>query len=318
MHRRLLVSVFRGSLIALLLLCLGCSAQSNSPKDLQSRIERQIRATYASIPDQMKISLGDRKPSEFPDYDLLTIRFSYGDKKEEQQFLISKDNKTLVRFSKMDLTKDPYEAVMSKIDVANRPWRGNKDAKVVIVSYDDFQCPYCSYMHQTLFQQVFREYSNRVKIVYKDFPLTEIHPWAMRAAVDANCLSAQNNEAYWGFADYLHANGRQISGESKPVAQQLEMVDSQAREYGKKFNLDGGKLNACLAAQDKSAVQASMKEAEGIGVEATPTVFINGFKKDGALRPLELRDAIDRALRETGDLTTAPAASVPASAPAAR
>src|SRR5207248_11577787 len=142
------------------------------------------------------------------------------------EFLLSKDNKALVRFTKMDLTSDPYSELMKKIDTSGRPVRGNKDAKVTIVNYDDFECPFCSRMHQTLFPDVFKAYSDRVKIVYKDFPLAEIHPWATHAAVDANCLAAQNNDAYWDFADYVHGNQKAISGpEKSTLPQQFANLD---------------------------------------------------------------------------------------------
>ena len=138
----------------------------------------------------------------------------------------------------MDLTRDPYVEVMSKINLDHRPWKGNKDAKVVIVSYDDFQCPFCSRMHQTLFGDIFKSYGDKVKIVYKDFPLYSIHPWAGHAAVDGNCLAEQNNNAYWSFADYMHTSGRDISGERKAVAEQFEAVDNITRDQGRKFDLD--------------------------------------------------------------------------------
>jgi len=60
-------------------------------------------------------------------------------------------------------------------------------------------------MHQTLFPEIFKEYGDRVVFIYKDDPLSEIHPWAIHAAVDANCLAVQNVDAYWDFADYIHA-----------------------------------------------------------------------------------------------------------------
>ena len=115
--------------------------------------------------------------------------------------------------TKLDLTTDPYAEIMKKIDVSGRPTRGNKDAKVTIVNYDDFECPFCSRMHATLFPGLFKEYGDRVLFIYKDYPLEEIHPWAVHAAVDANCLGAQNNDAYWDYADYLHGNQHAISGE---------------------------------------------------------------------------------------------------------
>ena len=70
--------------------------------------------------------------------------------------------------AKLDLTKDHYTETMSKIDTSGRPVRGNKDAKVVAVNYDDFECPYCSHMHQTLFPELLKEYGDRVAFVYKD------------------------------------------------------------------------------------------------------------------------------------------------------
>ena len=94
--------------------------------------------------------------------------------------------------TKLDLSKDPFAEIMKKIDVSGRPTRGNSQAKVVAVNYDDFECPFCSRMHQTLFPQLLKEYGDRVVFIYKDFPLAEIHPWATHAAVNANCLAAQN------------------------------------------------------------------------------------------------------------------------------
>jgi protein-disulfide isomerase len=127
--------------------------------------------------------------------------------------------------------------------------------------------------------------------------LVEIHPWATHAAVDANCLAAQNSDAYWDFADYIHANQHEVSNEKTPGAR-LEALDRLTLLQGQKHNLDTIKLQSCIKAQDESAVKASMKEAEGIGVEATPTLFINGEKIDGAIPPNELRAALDRALKD--------------------
>jgi protein-disulfide isomerase len=196
--------------------------------------------------------------------------------------------------------------VVSKINLDHRPWRGNKDAKVVIVNYDDFQCPFCTRMHQTLFGEIFKSYADRVKIVYKDFPL-RIHPWASRAAIDSNCLATMSNDAYWSFADAIHADPRVISGDRRPLAEQLEAVDRLTREQGRKFNLDQEKLNACIQAQDDSSLRLSMQEAEQLGVEATPTLFVNGQKISGAVPAEQLRAVIERALRDASPSASSPA-----------
>jgi protein-disulfide isomerase len=281
------------------MICLGCAAQSAAPSETTKAIERQVRVFY-SIPPQVKILVSAPKPSEFTNYDELTITFDSGDgKKQDYQFLLSRDAKTLVRMTKMDLTKDPYAEVMKKIDTKGRPTRGNKDAKVIAVNYDDFECPFCSRMHQELFPQLLKEYGDRIQIIYKDFPLKEIHPWAIHAAVDANCLATQSTDAYWGFADYIHSNQPQVNSQKGREAQFAE-VDKIATEQGQKNNVDATKLQACIKAQNDEAVRASMHEADSLGITATPTMYVNGEKIDGAVPPEEIRAVFDRALTQAG------------------
>ncbi len=296
MFRRFLVTLIRRCFFLLLVVCLGCVAESASP-DLARKIERQIRSTY-KIPPEVRVLIGAPGPSaEFPNFDSLIVTIDNGDKKQNLTFLVSKDRASMMRLTKFDLSKDPFAETMSKIDVSGRPTRGAKSSKVVIVNFDDFECPFCSRMHQTLFPEIFKEYGDRVTFVYKDYPLVEIHPWATHAAVDANCLAAQNGDAYWDFADYIHANQHEVSNEKTPAAR-LEELDKLTLLQGQKHSLDVVKLQACVKAQDESAVKASMKEAEAIGVEATPTVFINGQKLDGAVPISEVRAALDSALKD--------------------
>jgi protein-disulfide isomerase len=299
--------IVRRAFLVLLLICLGCSAQSppassspppSPPADIVRVVERQVRAHY-SLPPDVKVIVGALRSSEFASYDALTVIFVSPNKKQEYEFLLSHDHKTLVRMTKLDLTSDPYAAITKKIDVSGRPTRGNKDAKVTVVNYDDFECPFCSRMHQTLFPGLFKEYGDRVLFIYKDYPLEEIHPWAVHAAVNANCLGAQNGDAYWDYADYLHGNQRAISGEKGRDGQNAEL-DKLATLQAQKHSLDVAKLQACVKAQDEKAVRTSMREAETVGVDATPTMFVNGQKLDGAVPPDEVRLALDRALQDAG------------------
>jgi protein-disulfide isomerase len=296
MFRRFLVILLRRSFVLLLIICLGCAAESVSP-DLAQKIERRVRAQY-KVPPDLKILVGSLSPStDFPAYDSVIVTIDSGERKQDLTFLLSKDRSTMMRLTRFDLNKDPYAEVMSKIDIAGRPTRGAKSSKVVVVSFDDFECPFCSRMHEELFPEIFKEYGDRVTFIYKDYPLTEIHPWAVHAAVDANCLAAQNTEAYWDFADYIHANQHEVGNEKTPAAR-YDALDRLTTLQGQKHNLDVGKLQSCIKAQDDSAVKASIKEGDAIGVDATPTLFINGEKVDGAVPPNELRAALDRALKD--------------------
>ncbi len=298
MLRRFLVTLIRRSFLLLMVVCLGCVAQ-NASSDLSRKIERQVRSYY-KIPADTRVLVGVPSASpDFPNYQSVVVTIDNGDgeKKQDLAFVVSKDGSSLVRTIKFDLNKDPFAEKMSKIDINGRPTRGAKASKVVVVNFDDFECPFCSRLHQTLFPEILKEYGDRVTFIYKDYPLVEIHPWATHAAVDANCLAAQSGDAYWDFADYIHANQHEVNSEKTPGAR-LEALDKIAMLQGQKHNLDVGKLQSCVKAQDESAVKASMKEGDAIGVEATPTLFIGGQELDGAVSIGELRSALDRALKD--------------------
>jgi protein-disulfide isomerase len=164
-------------------------------------------------------------------------------------------------------------------------------------------------MHLVL-SDLMKSYGDRVKVVYKDFPLMEIHPWAERAAIDSGCLAKQSGAAYWDFADYVHANGKQIQGDQRAVAAQLNEVDRITVDAGRRHSADLAALDGCIKAQNKSDLKASMKEAEGLGVEATPVMFVDGMKIDGAVPAEEVKLVLDKELRNVGD--SAPAGVVAA------
>lgn len=308
------MTLIRRSLFILLLVCLGCVAQS-APPDVARKIERQVRAFY-TIPAEVKVVVGEITPStDMPGYDAVAVTIDGGDgKQKDYKFLLSKDRASMLRVTRFDLTRDPFAELMSKIDVNGRPSRGAKAAKVVVINFDDFECPFCAQMHRILFPEIFQEYSDRVNFIYKDDPLTEIHPWALHAAIDANCLAALNNDAYWDFADYIHANKREVDTEKTPGAR-FEAIDKMTMLQGQKHNVDEGKLQTCVKAQSEDAVRASMKQADDLGVNGTPALFINGQKVDGVVPASKIRAILDAALKDAGESAPqhVPSAPVPAS-----
>jgi protein-disulfide isomerase len=261
--------------------------------EITHRIITEIRSRY-SVPPQVSISLSEPKTGATAGYDDLVVSFTGGANTTHHDFLISTDRKTLAHVEKIDISQD----LMSKIDVKGRPVKGNPNAKVTIINFDDFQCPFCSRMHSTLFENVFKDYADKIKVIYKDYPLIEIHPWAMHAAVDGNCLGEQNGPAYWDFADYIHANQKQMAGKSPTDA--FQNIDNLAKEQAQKHQLDAGKLQACMQKQDETAVRTSMAEADKLGVDSTPTMFINGERLTGVMPEAELRAVLDRALADNG------------------
>ena len=279
-------------------MAVGCKAQS-TPQDQDlaqnRRIEVMVRAQY-SLPPDVVIALGARKPSQIAGYQTLPVTLSHGGKSQVVDFLISTDGKTMARLEKFDLANDPAFS----IDVAGRPVRGNPAAKVTVVNFDDLECPYCAQMHHTLFPATLERYKDTVRFIYKDNPLNELHPWAMHAAVDANCLGAQKSAVYWDYVDYVHSHGQEVNGEGRNILKSVETLDRIAREEATVAKLDQSALGSCLAKQDETQVRASSKEAETLRIEAAPAVFVNGERIEGALPQNQVWMVIDRALRAAG------------------
>lgn len=281
----------------------GCHAQGPSAAggklspDLARRVEILIR-TRANVPPYYDVNIGPREKSDIPGYDQVTVVFSAeGKTSKPMTFLVSNDGKTVAQFNKFDISADPKNLVSDE----GRPARGGPpNAPVVIVGFDDLECPFCAKMHTQLFPALTMRYKDQVRIVYRDFPLTEIHPWAMHGAVDVNCLAAQSPEGYWNAVDYIHAHAGEMGGTEKTLAHANETLDKLVREEGKRQKVNEATLNACIAKQDDSAVRASMALGTKLNVNATPALFVNGELFEGAL-PIEyLYRMIDNALIAAG------------------
>lgn len=282
-------------------LTVGCKAQNPPPsasdRELDRRIEVQVRSQF-DMPADYEVSIGARKPSQFTGYDTLPITLTHGSKSQVVDFLISTDNTKLVHLETIDLTKDPADA----IPIAGRPIRGDPAAKVTVVNFDDLECPYCAQLHRELFPATMDHYKDLVRYVYKDDPLTEIHPWALHAAVNANCLAAQSGAVYWTYVDYLHSHGDEVTGADHDLTKSFAALDRIARQEATLGKLDESRLDACIAKQDDTQVQASIKLADSLEIEGTPAVYVNGEKLNGGAVPQdELWIAIDRALRAAGE-----------------
>lgn len=311
------VKPFRALIFALTLATLGCHAQTPTEAseklspELARRVEVLIRSKSSISPDY-DIQIGPRTKSEVPGFDAISITFSTeGKTSKPVTFLLSTDGKTLAQFSKYDISKDPKLLVSGD----GRPARGGPaNAPVLIVGFDDLECPFCAKMHEQLFPALTQRYKDQVHIVYRDFPLDQ-HPWAMRAAIDTNCVGAQSPTGYWNLVDYIHAHAAEMGGEEKSLAKANDTLDSLARDEGKRQKLNADALNACIVKQDDTAIKASVKLGESLGVDSTPALFVNGEKVEGAL-PLEyLYHVIDSALIASGQTPPPPPPAAPKQAP---
>ena len=299
------------------LAAIGCHGQvpAGTPLTPEAgrRVEILLRQRTKITPDDT-ITIGPRTPSEVPGFDQIEVVITTGKESSKPiPFLLSKDGRTLAQFNRYDIGKDPR----SVISGAGRPARGGPaTAPVEIVLFDDLECPFCARMHQQLFPALTQRYGDEVHIVYKDYPIPQ-HPWALRAAVDTNCVGAQSTPGYWNLVDYIHLHANDFGGQEKSLAKANESLDQLARDEAKKEGLKTSELDACIKKQDDTEIRASMKQGEALDVEATPVMFINGEKFEGAYPLTDVFRMVDQALVAAGKPIPPPySAPLPAAAKA--
>jgi protein-disulfide isomerase len=178
------------------------------------------------------------------------------------------------------------DAPRQQIDVAaDDPSLGPANAPVTLVEFSDFQCPFCQRAAPTL-KQIKAKYGDRVRIVWKDFPLTQIHPQAFDAAQAGNCAREQGK--FWEYHDQLFAN-------------QSALQPDALKKYASAAGMNADAFGACLdSGKYRAKVQQALEAGNNVGVSSTPTTFINGRVVSGA-QPLDAFTAvIDEELARAG------------------
>lgn len=171
--------------------------------------------------------------------------------------------------------------VRYKIPTDGFPSTGPADAPITVVEFADFQCPFCRQWQQQTYQPLMAAYPGKIRIVFRNFPLTSIHPNAMPAAEAAQCANEQN--AFWPYHDKL------FSSEN--------LGDDIYKQYAQELNLDMTKFEDCLTNHKYAqTIQADSDFAVNLGINSTPTFFINGLAVIGA-QPLDVfKQVIDKEL----------------------
>ena len=180
------------------------------------------------------------------------------------------------------LLKEPEPPVIN-VSAANGPSRGDPQAAVTIIEFTDFQCSACGAMYPIM-EDILKSYGNRVRFVIRNFPLTQAHANAFRAAQAASAANAQGK--FWEYIDLLFKNQTALD------------VDS-LKKYATQVGLDRKRFDAEFESEKyETEIRRDMEDGEMYGIEGTPTIFINGviltpseFSADG------LRAAIERAFK---------------------
>jgi len=180
-----------------------------APSPTQKNIEAYLRHLYAFGPD---VVLVVGTPRESPVEGLLetTINLTIGENKQTVKFYISRDGKYLFRGDLSDMTKDPLAESRAQIQMKDAPSLGEAKAAVTLVEYSDFECPVCRNLHDVL-RGMLPNYAGKVRLIFKDFPLEQLHPWARTAAIAGRCAYQQDPQAFWKMYDFIYDNQEIIS-----------------------------------------------------------------------------------------------------------
>ncbi|MEO5927453.1 MAG: DsbA family protein [Patescibacteria group bacterium] len=175
-------------------------------------------------------------------------------------------------------------APVKPVDEKNDHIRGAKNAKVTLIEYSDYECPFCL-RHEDSITQALKDYPNDVRVIYRNFPLTSIHPEAQKAAEAAECAGQQGK--FWEMHDAIF----QANAASK-------MSVATWKEVAGTLKIDTNKFNECLDG-GKTAAQVAQEEQEGssAGVQGTPGTFVNGTLVEGAVPYATLKSMIDSKLQ---------------------
>jgi protein-disulfide isomerase len=242
----------------------------------QKNIEAYLRNLYAFGPD-VRVSVGAPKESPVEGLRETTIEVLIGEDKQSATFYVSKDGKYLFRGELSDLSKDPLAENRARIDFTDAPTMGDAKAAVTLVEYSDFQCPVCKNLHDVL-RGLLPNYAGKVRVIFKDFPLEQLHPWARTAAIAGRCAYQQNPQAFWKMYDLIDDNQEVIS----PANAWTNMAD-----YAGRTGLNVDSFKTCMASPETAAaIDASKVNGAKVEVSSTPTLFINGRRLVGSDRRL--------------------------------
>jgi len=277
------------SVVLLVVLAVGCGGQSRSTAS-DDTINQHVVDYFGKAVSTPGVAFKVTKiePAEMPGWRKGHLEASLGDQKQDILFYVTDDGRYLFRGEAIDLTVDPFVALMNKIKLTGAPSRGPADAKVTVVEYSDFQCPYCGQAWEIFEKEVYPQYKDKVRFVFKQMPLTQIHPWAEDAAVASACALEQGNDQFWKMYDGLFGQQAQITKDNLPA---------KVEEIATAAGLDVPRLKECLAGRKTiDAVKADQTEAASVGVNGTPTFFINGRRVQNTQDASAFKQALDQAL----------------------
>jgi protein-disulfide isomerase len=255
--------------------------------EAHEKIVRCIRDHF-NVPDSAKITLADMHDTVYKDFYATLITVDDGKSKKARPFYVTKDMRYLVQGNISHLGIDPPSEVRRLISLADEPSQGPATAPVTLVEYSDLACPHCARLQHELETEILPKYGDKLRIVYKEFPLINLHGWVVTGAVAAQCTYQIDPSKYVDFRTLVFKNQDSITNEN---------ARDMLLHFGAEAGVDGMKLAACVDSSDTlPRVQANMLEGDSLGIGETPTSYINGRILVGDQAATEFYKLIDEVM----------------------
>jgi protein-disulfide isomerase len=211
------------------------------------------------------------KPSEAAGITEVTVVFSTPKGQQASRIYVTADQKHAFTGEIVPFGADPFVSIRQDLKAANGPGHGAQNPAITIVEFGDLECPACKVAQPNITKLV--EEEPKVKLIFQSFPLVSIHKWAMTGAKYIDCLGRQNNDAVWKFISTAYEHQSEINEQN---------VDQMLKGYVKDAGGDPDAIAACAAKPEtEKRVKESIALGEKVGVNSTPTFFIDGRRVIG-------------------------------------
>jgi protein-disulfide isomerase len=235
-------------------------------------ITQAIREQF-KLHSDLNVTATDPKASKYQGFLTTTVTASDGTHSNTLAFYLTDDRQFMTLSNdiyRFDL--DPRKEALSIISLKDQPTQGAANASVTIVEYADLECPSCAHLHDYLEHEFMPKYGSKVRIVFKEFPLP-FHQWARYGAIANECAYQIDPSKFVDYRTLIFQHQNDVDAVQANASQVRELLMS----YGQQAGLDAAKLGVCYDSQaSKARVDAGHKEGEDLGVNQTPTVYING------------------------------------------
>jgi len=246
------------------------ASSATNPGLLEGRVEKYLRNMYAWGP-QYQIKFGPAKPTQIPNLLEISVTVGLNGQSDTAIVYVTKDAKYIFRGELSDMTVDPLAETRSKLHVGNSPSMGPTDAKITLIEFADFECPSCRQLDRILRDLLPKH--PEIRLVYKDFPLTSIHPWAITAALAGQCAAKESPKSFWKIHDIIFDAQDLITPSN---------VWEKMSDFASKIGLNAETFKTCMSNPDTAQeADKTTREGHDLNVTATPTVFVNGRRVVG-------------------------------------